>query len=726
MRRSLAWFFCCAALAAAAAWMAFGRRDAMAEALAGAERGYRFPAAAFALPDGDYAVVEERGRILRVSPAGELRWATKRGEFYGLFLGVDAGEDGALYAIDRLEGEGAAARFERVVRIGTDGAPAGVLVQKRFSGAGGFVPGSLAVKDGFAWYLFADDEGRLSLAKAGLRDARERVLVKADWSLPYASLAPAEGGDRAVIAGPGGLIEFDGDGFRLMSEYADDFPYPTRARFAGDGALLVADAYRSMVFRAEADGGSSALLSASLLAAVSEAPPVIVDFSMKGEALLFVERSSGSIVSYQADVAAMRGLPAPSPGAATIAAARAGWFYAAAALAFALLGFAWPWILALRRGPAPIAFAAGLVPALFAALALAAWFGRADALQAAESSETELRNSLVAAASGLGPSADPAAAAGLRLPADAAKPAYRDLVAALSAASRGVGLEGLYASAYTVAAGRLRYLADQAGAVWPGQPQPYAPKEYLGLAAGDGPIAAAYADPYGDWIAAAVAIGNGEAGYIVELSAARPRAALVVMPRIRGLRWAWLAGSAVLAALGAWFGLSWSRRGRARYAAALAAAADAAPPGAGGGEGAQEAPAAVSPATVSAAAALAAPPAPESDEPEREARELGPVEPEPGLVEPKRTRRTRLSPAEAHRLAASYIKRGRPEVAAEILEGLIGLRPRDAKAFNNLGIAYKRMGKLAKALACVERAAELDPTSGETKANLERLRELVS
>lgn len=699
MRRSLAWFICCAALAAAAAWMAYGRREAMAMALPGAEPGYRFPAAAFALPDGDFAVVEERGRILRLSPAGELRWATRPGEFYGLFIGVDAAEDGALYAIDRIDGGAGAARFERVVRIGTDGSPAGVLVQKRFSGAGGFVPGSLAVKDGFAWYLFADDAGRLSLAKAGLRDARERVLVKADWSLPYASLAPAEGGERVIIAGPGGLVAYEGEGFRLMAEYADDFPYPARVRFAGDGALLVADAYRSMLFRAEPDGGSSPLLSPSLLAPMGDAPPVIGDFSIRGSSILFVERMSGSIVSYQADSSAMRTLPAPVPGQAALARARVGWFFAAAAMAFALLGLAWPWILALSRGPAPIAFAAGLLPALLATLALAAWFGRADALRSAASSEAELREALALAVSGLARSLDPAAAEGLRFPADAAKPSYRDLVGALAAASRGVGLEGIYASAYTVSAGRLRYLADQDGAVRPGQPQPYAPGEYLRLSAGLPAASAAYGDPYGDWIAAAVAIGGGEAAYIVELSAARPRAALVMSPRIEGLRWAWLAGLIATAAIGAWSGLALSKRGRARYEAALAAAADER--AGADGEGPRGEPAAA---------------APVSEEPGRGAIASG--------TAPRR-RRTRLSPAEAHRLAAGYIRRGRPEVAAEILEGLIGLRPRDAKAFNNLGIAYKRMGKLAKALACVERAAELDPTNGETKANLERLRELV-
>lgn len=709
MRRSLAWFICCAALAAAAAWTAYGRRDAMAMALPGAELGYRFPSAAFALPDGDFAVVEERGRILRLSPTGELRWATKPGEFYGLFIGVDAADDGSLYAIDRVDGGAGAARFERVVRIGTDGSPAGVLVQKRFSGAGGFIPGSLAVKDGFAWYLFADDAGRLSLAKAGLRDARERVLVKADWKLPYASLAPAEGGERVIIAGPGGLVAYEGESFRLMTEYADDFPYPARVRFAGDGALLVADAYRSMVFRAEPDGGSSPLLSTSLLAPMGDAPPVIGDFSIRGASLLFVERMSGSIVSYQADSSAMRSLPAPVPGQAELARARVGWFFAAAALAFALLGLAWPWLIALRRGPAPIAFAAGLLPALLAALALAAWFGRADALRSAASSEAELREALALAVSGLSKSLDPAAAEGLRFPADAAKPSYRDLVGALAAASRGVGLEGLYASAYTVSAGRLRYLADQAGAVWPGQPQPYAPGEYVRLTAGGSALAVSYADPYGDWIAGAVAIGNGEAAFIVELSAARPRAALVVTPRIEGLRWAWLAGLIALAAMGAWSGVALSKRGRARYAAALAAAtaADTAAEREGAdGEGPREEHAAAAPSSD----------APSSDGPGREAIESGP---------PPRKRRTLLSQAEAHRLAAAYIKRGRPEVAAEILEGLIALRPRDAKAFNNLGIAYKRMGKLAKALACVERAAELDPTNGETKANLERLRELV-
>lgn len=699
MRRSLAWFLCCAALSAAAAWMAYGRREAMAETLPGAEQGLRFPAAAFALPDGDFAVVEERGRILRLSPAGELRWAAKPGDFYGLFLGVDAAEDGALYAIDRLEG-GSSTRFERVVRIGTDGSPSGVLVQKRFSGAGGFVPGSLAVRDGFAWYLFADDAGRLSLAKAGLRDARERVLVKADWSLPYASLAPAEGGDRAVIAGPGGLVAFEGEGFRLMSEYADDFPHPTRVRFDGDGNLLVADAYRSMLFRAEAGGGSSPLLSPSLLAPMGEAPPVIADFSVRGGSLVFVERSSASIVSYLAGSSAMRGVPGPSLGRATIAEARAGWFFASTALAFALLGLAWPWIIALRRGPAFIALSAGILPALVAAIALAAWFGRADALRSVESSEAELRDALALAASGLAQSMDPAAAAGLRLPADAAKPAYRALAGALASASSGVGLEGLYASAYTVSAGKLRSLADQAGAVWPGQPQPYAPREYVGLAAGSPPVTAAYADPYGDWIAAAVAIGDGEAAYIVELSVARPRASLVMTPRIEGSRWAWLAGLTALAAIGAWSGLVLSKGGRARYEAARAAAS-AAEPGIGEGGARLEGPAAAAPA---------------SGDPERSAIEPGPA---------PRRRRTRLSPAEAHRLAAGYIRRGRPEVAAEILERLIGLRPRDARAFNNLGIAYKRMGKLAKALACVERAAELDPTNGETKANLERLRELV-
>jgi tetratricopeptide (TPR) repeat protein len=84
-----------------------------------------------------------------------------------------------------------------------------------------------------------------------------------------------------------------------------------------------------------------------------------------------------------------------------------------------------------------------------------------------------------------------------------------------------------------------------------------------------------------------------------------------------------------------------------------------------------------------------------------------------------------VSVREAHKKAAAALNAGRPELAARILEALVVQRPKDAQAFNNLGIAYKRMGSLAKALACLERAATLDPTNGSTRANLEKIRSLL-
>src|SRR5262249_32968319 len=55
------------------------------------------------------------------------------------------------------------------------------------------------------------------------------------------------------------------------------------------------------------------------------------------------------------------------------------------------------------------------------------------------------------------------------------------------------------------------------------------------------------------------------------------------------------------------------------------------------------------------------------------------------------------------------------------VEGVIGVAPRRAAAFNDLGALYQLRGDVDVALACLERAVELDPSLGEAHFNRAKL-----
>jgi len=55
------------------------------------------------------------------------------------------------------------------------------------------------------------------------------------------------------------------------------------------------------------------------------------------------------------------------------------------------------------------------------------------------------------------------------------------------------------------------------------------------------------------------------------------------------------------------------------------------------------------------------------------------------------------------------------------LEMAVKVRPRDADARANLGVAYYKTGDLARAIASFERAVALAPDRADHRANLEQL-----
>jgi len=77
-----------------------------------------------------------------------------------------------------------------------------------------------------------------------------------------------------------------------------------------------------------------------------------------------------------------------------------------------------------------------------------------------------------------------------------------------------------------------------------------------------------------------------------------------------------------------------------------------------------------------------------------------------------------------HQVAIEALRGGDYAQAASLLEGLVAAQPDDSRAWNNLGIAYKRLGRIADAIAAVEKALSLEPGNDSTRRNLAALRAL--
>jgi len=72
-------------------------------------------------------------------------------------------------------------------------------------------------------------------------------------------------------------------------------------------------------------------------------------------------------------------------------------------------------------------------------------------------------------------------------------------------------------------------------------------------------------------------------------------------------------------------------------------------------------------------------------------------------------------------LAALESRRGDPASAAETLEKLIALHPRNADAWNNLGIARAQLGRREEARVAFQRALAIAPAHTSARRNLERI-----
>ena len=68
-------------------------------------------------------------------------------------------------------------------------------------------------------------------------------------------------------------------------------------------------------------------------------------------------------------------------------------------------------------------------------------------------------------------------------------------------------------------------------------------------------------------------------------------------------------------------------------------------------------------------------------------------------------------------LAATYLESGQPNLAIDILEGLVGEPGADALSFINLGIVHRQTFDLARSVEMFERAIALDPTNSVAYSN---------
>jgi hypothetical protein len=204
---------------------------------------------------GGMVILDKGGyRLLKLEDDKTLGWSSESSGLYGRIIALEADSSGNLYAIDQARDEDPAWRYERIVRIGADGKPAGVIQQKRVHGSNGFVSGALAVAGNNLWYLFADEFGHVSLNSVSLETKQERLIFKTEWSLPYAALAVDSSGEHIVVSAGGGLLRFDKGRFDLLSEYRSVLPYPSFIRYDTAGRLYASDVKRALVAELQDNG----------------------------------------------------------------------------------------------------------------------------------------------------------------------------------------------------------------------------------------------------------------------------------------------------------------------------------------------------------------------------------------------------------------------------------------------------------------------------------------
>lgn len=206
------------------------------------------PVAAFAPADDSLVIIDRSGyRLLALDGQQNLFWSSENSDLYGRIIAADMNNASVIYVIDQATDEDPAWRYERIVRVGPDGQPAGVILQKKVQGFAGFVHGALASSDDFLWFLFADNDGYVSLYELTINSGQEKLVFKTEWSLPSASLAVRPVDQTFVISAGGGLLRFDQGRFELLSEYRQAMPYASFVRYDQGGRLLAADSHSGVL-----------------------------------------------------------------------------------------------------------------------------------------------------------------------------------------------------------------------------------------------------------------------------------------------------------------------------------------------------------------------------------------------------------------------------------------------------------------------------------------------
>lgn len=764
MKRSLVGILVLLVIAAAAAAGAWAFRAHLAWPPFGRSMPMGIPRAAFEMPDGDLVVLEEGGRAYRADSSGILLWVASAGDYLGSIVELDVASDGTVYVLDRLLGD--EQRFERIVRLNAEGQPAGVLVQKRFSKDGGFVPGALRVWGDSVYYLYSDDDGLSSLARVNIVDGKEHVIIKTDWALNRASLA-AGGPDGAVaIAAAGAVVRYVRGRFELLSELNDDIEYPTEIRYRLDGTLLVADPYLGRIVSLAPDGAVKTVLDqTSLSAAAPKGSAAILDsFSVRGERIALVEGASSAVLVYDRLAAQFKPAPAPVLPESELRLSILAWACAGAAALSALMAVLIALVAVIRKAPVPLAAIAASLPALAALGILALSWARSDALAGAEAAMAERLDALAADAARAAPALPRAALAALDAPDDYASDEYKEAAAALAGIRLSAGDQEPYAVALRRSGGVFRFVVDSDASVRPGLPQRFVLPSYAAALEGGDSARGILRDAAGEWLAAAVPLrdDSGAVLALLELSVPLPKYPVLVVPGQSLARLA-MAGGAVLAALACAL-LAAGVRMRSAEASrnvpdgGLFAAALSGEDGAGRDEpsgdqeGDEAGPPLASDTELHERFGIPAMPSmddagptdysiPEPDLPEEPAA-MGdsgfdlPDFGDEGASQPPQVPEARLPPklappaerpkpaaglAASHRKAIDALKRGDAGTAAILLEDILAGHPNDPRVLNNLGIAYKRLGRLSDAIRCVRKAVALEPGNANTRANLERL-----
>ena len=808
----------CVALALLSAGGALLFRDGLARMPGDRSFAFDFPSEAYMTPDGGFVVLDRQGtRVSRLAADGAVAWSAVSGPQFGRFLSLDVADDGVAYVIDSIEAQvrpagypgwqqeatrsdaaagtsGAAGadalpdtspvevRFERILRIGADGQPAGVIAQKRADA--GFVRGSLRIQGGYAWFLYEDADGKAVLARSSLADGGESLVARTDWAFAEAALAPGGPDGQVTMAAGGGLVRFRDGTVEPLAELADELPYPTDLRYGADGSLYVADPVAGVLGMVDRSGSYRTMVNADALSRGGQGRRgVIMDsFSLSKDGFVFVDQDTASIVVLDRNGVPVRDIAAARVSDAEANRSLAAWILLACACLFGAITLATGLVVLAARGPEVLAAAAGLVPGVVAALVLAAWWTGMDGARTAEEADAADLRSLRAAATAAAGAIDPGLPGLVRLPADHGSGPWNRLRAVLSRAVSPGSVSGdgsgryPLAMLYTLRDGSFRFVCDAEGRYRPGLPQRFMPEDYYVAMQGGKPASATIRDADGSWLSAAAPVLDlaGRPVALVEFSspAHEPVRALPAPERVG------LAAASVLVAL-AGAGLvrlmrkrRWARRITDATAAVRLAAGIAAPPGPGKrgiwslsgamaelektvavlvsgpfAEAANPEPAeappepdpepvrvAEPPATVKLAVGAAIKKAPSAGPAATSAQNAAaPVSAhKPATVSPEERELASMADdmdracrKEQHREAIRALQSGDAAGAAAILERLLGGRRDDPRVLNNLGVAYRRLGRLPEAVACLERSLELEPGNADTRANLEKLRQAL-